>query len=84
MTREEIKAQLTPIFQTVFKNPALVVQDQLVAADVPGWDSLSNVAMIAEVEKHFKIRVKLREILKMKNVGDLVDCIDRSVASRAG
>ena len=58
--------------------------DQLVAADVPGWDSLSNVTMISEVEKYFRIKVKLREILKMKNVGDLIDCIVRNVAVRAG
>jgi acyl carrier protein len=31
--------------------------------------------MIAEVEKHFEIKFKLKELIGMKNVGDMIDLI---------
>ena len=40
-----------------------------------GWDSVSNMIIISEVEKHFGLKLKLREIIRMKNVGALCDLI---------
>ena len=50
------------------------------AKDVEEWDSLTNISLIAEIEKYFSIKLKLREILKLKNVGDLCDCIEKKLA----
>jgi len=36
MTREEVQAQLTEIFRKVFKNPELILNDELTAKDVKG------------------------------------------------
>jgi hypothetical protein len=47
----EIVSRLTPIFHDVFNNDALVVSEGMTAADVPTWDSLSNINMIIAVEK---------------------------------
>jgi acyl carrier protein len=82
VTREAIRDDLTVVFRKVFEDPALVATDELVAADVPRWDSLTNVVMIADVENHFGIKIKLREILQMKKVGDLIDCIERHVSKQ--
>jgi acyl carrier protein len=45
--------------------------DATVAAAVPGWDSLSHINVILAVEKHFGVRFKASEVLRLKNVGDL-------------
>jgi acyl carrier protein len=50
MEKSEIVSKLTPIFRHVFGDNALVVTKGMTAADVPAWNSLSNVNMIIAVE----------------------------------
>ncbi|GAO02467.1 acyl carrier protein [Anaeromyxobacter sp. PSR-1] len=47
-----------------------------VAADVPGWDSLSHVRVIDAVEAEFQLRFRSLEILRVRSVGDLQRLID--------
>jgi len=51
-------------------------QDETKATEVPGWDSLNHVNIIIAVEKHFGIKFKSLEILRLKNVGDLQNLVD--------
>ena len=46
-------------------------KDETVASQVPGWDSLSHINVILAVEKHYNIRFNNREVLRLKNIGDL-------------
>ena len=55
MENNEIVSRLTPIFRDVFDDDALVVSEGMTAADVPTWDSLSNINMIIGVEKAFGV-----------------------------
>lgn len=75
MNIETIKEKLAVIFKEVFKSDDIVITDALTAADVAGWDSLSNLSMVDRVEKEFGIKLKLREIISMQNVGDLIRTI---------
>ena len=45
--------------------------DSTLAAEVPGWDSLSHVNVVSAVEKHFAVRFRNVEVLRLANVGDL-------------
>ena len=47
------------------------IKDETLAAHVPGWDSLNHVNVILAIEKHFCVRFKPIEVLKLKNIGDL-------------
>lgn len=76
MNREEIIEKLTPIFREVFAEPELVLNDELTAGDVENWDSLSHMLMISAVEKQFEIKFKLKDLNKMKRVGDLIAIIE--------
>jgi len=75
MEKEEIVAQLTPVFRKVFGDKSLVLTDQLTALDVENWDSLSHMLLIAEVESKFSIKFRLKELNKMANVGDMIAVI---------
>ena len=46
-------------------------KDETIAPQVPGWDSLNHINVILAVEKHYNIRFKNLEVLRLKNVGDL-------------
>ena len=75
MNREEITTALSPIFHRVFNNDEIIITDDLNAEKVNQWDSLTHLNMIAEVEKHFGVKFKLKELIGMKNVGDMIDLI---------
>jgi acyl carrier protein len=75
MVRTELQEQLTVIFRRVFSDVSLEIRDGLTANDVGNWDSLSHMILIGEVEKSLGITFKLKELNKMKNVGDMMDII---------
>lgn len=79
MERTEILAQVQEIFRTVLKNEAVVLTDEMTAEDVPGWDSLTHVVLISEIEKHFGIRFSIREMLSWKTVGKMVESIVKKI-----
>jgi len=64
-------SDLTFIFKSVFNDSELVLHDELSAADVSNWDSLTHIQLIVEIEKLFGIKFALGELEAMKNVGDL-------------
>jgi len=75
MERETIVQRLTEIFRKIFTDESLVVTNELTAEGVEKWNSLSHMLMIAEVEESFSIKFKLKELNKMRNVGDMIDTI---------
>lgn len=75
MENTEIIEKLTGIFRSVFGNQSLVLERELTAKDVDNWDSLTHMILIAEIEEEFSIKFKLKDLNKMKNVGDMIDII---------
>jgi acyl carrier protein len=75
MERTAIADKLTGIFRKVFNNDSLIITDELTANDVENWDSLSHMILIAEVENSFSIKFKLKDLNKMKNVGEMINII---------
>ncbi len=75
MTHSEITEKLQIIFRNVFSTPDIQVTDDLNAEKVDRWDSLTHLTMIAEVENEFGVKFKLKELISMKNVGDMIRLI---------
>lgn len=67
---------LNQIFRMVFDDDALLITPDMTANDVEGWDSLSHINLIVAVEATFGIRFQHQEILKFKNVRDLLVSIE--------
>jgi acyl carrier protein len=75
MERSEVFNKLSEIFRSVFNNQNLQINEELTANDVDNWDSLTHMLLITEVESSFSIKFRLKELNKMRNVGDLLDMI---------
>ena len=75
-----LTATLTDIFRMVFDDDALEIRPDMTANDVDGWDSLSHVNLITTIEARFTIRFSQKELLKQRNVGDLLADIERKLA----
>lgn len=80
MKQEEIFSTLETVFRTTFKQPDLSVRPEDTAGDIDGWDSLTHMQLIAAVEATFAVRFNFREIMKLKNVGDLAAAVARKVS----
>ena len=76
MEKEVITSKLKSVFQKVLEENDITITREMTAQDVEKWDSLRHVQLISEVETAFGIKFKLREIMSMNNVGDLIDLID--------
>lgn len=74
MTREEVYTRLADVFQDVFDR-AVELSDATSAADVEGWDSLSHITLIGTVEDEFDIKFAMKDVVHMKNVGEMVNKI---------
>ena len=81
MVHEEITGTLKTVFQNVFEETDITITRDMTAEDVPSWDSLHHIQLINEVEKAFRVKFKLREVMSMKNVGDLIDLIHSKTAA---
>jgi len=75
MNKEEIAASLKCVFEKVFQEKDLTLTREMTAKDIEKWDSLRHVQLINKVEIAFGVKFRLREVLSMKNVGDLIDLI---------
>lgn len=75
MKREEIFEKLNEIFREVFEDDNIVVTETTSAADIEDWDSLTHITLISSVEEEFDIKFSMKDVIGMKNVGEMVDII---------
>lgn len=80
MELNQILEEINSIFRIVLNRRAIHLTEISTAEDVDEWDSLSNIKLITEVEKHFNVKFKLREIMKLKNVGELCAGVQKKLA----
>ena len=75
MTREEVYATLNEVFQDVFDDESIEVNDETTSDDIEDWDSLEHINLIAAIEQEFGIKFSMGQVVTMKNVGEMVDII---------
>jgi acyl carrier protein len=80
---DEIYRRLAAIFHDVFEDDSITVTPELTAPDVPGWDSLSHIRLILEVQRAFGIKFAAAQTANLKNVGELAELIQAKTAAVA-
>ena len=76
MDTQTILNEMSLIFREVLKRENIVLDNETTAQDVEGWDSLTNMQLINKIEKKFNVRFyTYRDIVKLKNVGDICHAI---------
>ena len=78
----DINTELNSVFCRVFDDTDIKVNTSTTSNDIEGWDSLSQTNLVVAVEKHFGIRFKSSEILKWKNVGEMMASIETRLAEK--
>lgn len=79
MNKEEIIAKVKDAFVKVLEHENFELTDTTTADDVDGWESITHMMIISEVEKQFDIKFKLMDLMNMNNVGDLIQTIKKEL-----
>ena len=82
MDRTEALEAITEIGRDVFDDENLVLTEKTTSADVDGWDSLTHLGLIDELEEKYDISFSLNEISASKNVGELITALIRHVEEK--
>ena len=73
MTRKEVFNGVQDIFRDIFDEDDMVIEDKTNSDDVEEWDSLNHINLVSTIEKEFKIKFALGELMTLKDVGAMVD-----------
>ncbi len=73
MTREEVFNSVQDIFRDIFDEDDMVIEDKTSSDDIEDWDSLNHINLVSAIEKEFRIRFALGELMSLKDVGAMID-----------
>ena len=73
MTREEVFLSVQRIFRDIFDEDDLVIESETNSEHIEDWDSLNHINLVSSIEKEFKIRFALGELMVLKDVGAMID-----------
>jgi len=75
MTREEIFNGVQDIFRDIFDEDGMVIKNATSSDEIEDWDSLNHINLVSAIEKEFKIKFALGELMALKDVGAMVNLI---------
>ncbi|MBF0541683.1 MAG: acyl carrier protein [Nitrospirae bacterium] len=75
----DIKEELQEVFRDVFDEEGIVISNEMTASDIDEWDSLSHIQLIVAVEKKFKVKFQTAEIIKLQNVGEFIELLQKKL-----
>lgn len=73
MSQVELKQLMADLFRCDISE----ISDTTGPGDIPGWDSLGHVSLMAEIQNRFGIHVPVEDALEVESVNDLVSILDR-------
>ncbi len=73
MNEELIINELETIFCSVLRKKSLKLNPNTDFDNVDGWDSITHIILIVEIEKKFDRKFTAREIQSWNTIGDIVN-----------
>jgi len=73
MTREEVFNGVQDIFRDIFDEDDMVINNATSSDEIEDWDSLNHINLVSAIEKEFKIKFALGELMALKDVGAMID-----------
>ena len=80
MKRQVVVARLQVIFENAFGRKFEIAEESE-ANRITGWDSLTHMAIMLEIEKAFSIRFSLFEMEKGRSMRHLINLILEKVSA---
>lgn len=77
-----VLSKMAGVFRRVFDDENIQLVDATTAQDIPGWDSLTHINLIIEIEEEFDLKFTVDDIAGLKNVGEMVAMVERKLAAK--
>lgn len=78
----DVLSKMADVFKRVFDNEMIQLTDATTAQDIPGWDSLTHISLIIEIEEEFGLKFTVDDIAGLKNVGEMVAMVERKLTTK--
>ena len=75
MTKDQIQNTLLSVLNTSFPNNPIAITLNAKPQDIDAWDSLGHMLLINEVEKAFKIKFDLEDMLDFDSVSSILTAV---------
>ncbi len=75
----DTKTRLQDVFRDVFDDEEIVISEEMTAADIEEWDSLTQVQLLVAVQDEFGVKFSISETTGLKDVGDLLALIEKKL-----
>ena len=72
--------KLQQIFRDVFDSNDIAISRESNADTVEGWDSLAHINLVVAIEQEFHIKFALGELQVLKNVGEMIDLMEKKLS----
>lgn len=82
MDKDSVKQKLSRIFQEVFDNDHLTLNDNTSPEDIEEWDSLAQVNLLVQIERAFHIKFSIDEVTALRSVGDFMYKIEEKTTGK--
>ncbi|MCF6132539.1 acyl carrier protein [Flavobacterium wongokense] len=82
MNRAEILEKIGTILNSVLGHSNFELNEELTAKDADGWDSLTHMIIITEIESAFGVKFKLKDLNKLQNMGNLIDLVSGKLSEK--
>ena len=79
MDNAELLQSIQIIMRETLELPNLNVTNEMSAADVDEWDSMTHIQIISAIAAKYKLRFALGELQALKNVGDMIELIKKKL-----
>ncbi len=70
-TKESVKELIAKVLNV----PVSAVEDELAVGDIPEWDSLAHMRIIAALESDLGVVLDIEQTLEIEDVEDIVDAV---------
>ncbi len=72
-----MKGKLYDLLSKILDIPREEINDDISPENTPSWDSFNVVIMIVELEKASGISFDMKDLMAVKNVGDIKRILDK-------
>jgi acyl carrier protein len=73
----DLNLRLKQLMADLFRCDIAQLTDTVGPGEIPGWDSLGHVALMAEIQKRFGRHVPVEDAIAVESVADLVAILQR-------
>ena len=72
-----MKSRLKKLAAGLFRCDESELADDAGPGDVPGWDSLGHVALMAAIQQEFGVHVPVEDAIEVETLAELAEILER-------